>query len=61
MTGKYEWVQFGAGYIAEIKPRNANEFISMSEQAGAPAGRERGDDHGRGPFHANQSAVFRSD
>jgi outer membrane porin, OprD family len=42
ITGKYDWVQFGAGYIAQIKPRNANEFISMSEQAGAPPGRERG-------------------
>jgi hypothetical protein len=42
VTGKYDWVQFGAGYIATIKPRNDNDFISMSEQAGAPAGRERG-------------------
>ena len=42
VTGKYDWVQFAAGYIADIKPRNDNEFISMSEQAGAPAGRERG-------------------
>ena len=40
--GKYDWVQFGAGYIATIKPRNDNDFISMSEQAGAPPGRERG-------------------
>jgi outer membrane OprD family porin len=42
ITGKYDWVQFAAGYIATIKPRNDNEFISMSEQAGAPSGRERG-------------------
>jgi hypothetical protein len=35
-------VQFAAAYIAAIKPRNDNEFISMSEQAGAPPGRERG-------------------
>jgi hypothetical protein len=42
ITGKYDWVQFGAAYIDAIKPRNANEFLSMSEQAGAPAGRERG-------------------
>ena len=42
ITGKYDWVQFGAGYVATIKPRNANEFTSMSEQAGAPPGRERG-------------------
>jgi outer membrane OprD family porin len=42
INGKYDWVQFAAAYIAEIKPRNDNEFISMSEQAGAPPGRERG-------------------
>jgi hypothetical protein len=42
MTGQYDWVQFTAGYVAEIKPRNANSFTSMSEQAGAPPGRERG-------------------
>jgi hypothetical protein len=42
ITGKYDWVQFAAGYIDAIKPRNANEFVSMSEQAGAPPGRERG-------------------
>jgi hypothetical protein len=42
ITGKYEWVQFAVGYIHAIKPRNDNEFISMSEQAGAPPGRERG-------------------
>jgi hypothetical protein len=42
ITGKYDWVQFAAAYIAAIKPRNDNSFISMSEQAGAPPGRERG-------------------
>jgi len=42
MNGKYDWVQFAAGYIATIKPRNDNEFTSMSEQTGAPPGRERG-------------------
>lgn len=42
VTGKYEWVQFTAGYVATIKPRNADDFTSMSEQAGAPPGRERG-------------------
>ena len=41
INGKYDWVQFAAAYIAAIKPRNDNEFISMSEQAGAPPGRER--------------------
>ena len=38
INGKYDWVQFAAAYIAAIKPRNDNEFISMSEQAGAPPG-----------------------
>jgi hypothetical protein len=42
ITGKYDWAEWIAGYVAEIKPRNANSFISMSEQAGAPPGRERG-------------------
>jgi hypothetical protein len=42
INGKYDWVQFAAGYVATIKPRNDNDFISMSEQAGAPPGRERG-------------------
>jgi hypothetical protein len=42
VRGKYDWMQFGAGYITDIKPRNATSFISMSEQAGAPPGRERG-------------------
>jgi hypothetical protein len=42
LRGKYDWMQFAAGYIAEIKPRNASSFTSMSEQAGAPQGRERG-------------------
>ena len=42
ITGKYDWAQFTAGYVAAIKPRNANTFTSMSEQAGAPPGRERG-------------------
>jgi outer membrane porin, OprD family len=42
INGKYDWVQFAAAYIVAIKPRNDNEFISMSEQAGAPPGRERG-------------------
>jgi hypothetical protein len=42
IRGKYDWGQFGAGYVAAIKPRNGSSFISMSEQAGAPQGRERG-------------------
>jgi|SoiMethySBSTD1v2_1073268.scaffolds.fasta_scaffold03328_17 hypothetical protein len=33
--GKVGWVQYLGGYLGKIKPRNADEFISMSEQAGA--------------------------
>jgi hypothetical protein len=58
ITGKYDWVQFGAGYIAQIKPRNANEFISMSEQAGAPPGRERGMITGGARFTPSKALSF---
>jgi hypothetical protein len=33
--GKVGWVQYLGGYLWKIKPRNADEFVSMSEQAGA--------------------------
>ena len=33
--GKVGWVEYLGGYLWKIKPRNADEFISMSEQAGA--------------------------
>ena len=33
--GKVDWVQYLAGYLWKIKPRNSDEFISMAEQAGA--------------------------
>ena len=33
--GKFDWVQYLAGYLWKIKPRNSDEFISMAEQAGA--------------------------
>jgi hypothetical protein len=36
LGGKVGWVEYLAGFLWEIKPRNADEFISMSEQAGAP-------------------------
>ena len=42
IAGRLKWVQFIAGYVAQIKQRNATTFTSMSEQAGAPKGRERG-------------------
>ena len=32
--GKVSWVQYLAGYLWEIKPRNSDDFISMSSQAG---------------------------
>jgi hypothetical protein len=35
-------LRFGAGYIDQIKPRNAQDFESMATAAGAPAGVERG-------------------
>lgn len=42
VEGKFEPVQFVTGYVRKIKPRNASGFISMSERAGGPAGRDRG-------------------
>ena len=35
LAGKFDWLQYTAGYLATIKPRNQNNFISMAEQAGA--------------------------
>jgi hypothetical protein len=35
LGGKIDWIQYLAGYLWKIKPRNSDEFISMSEQAGA--------------------------
>ena len=42
LGGKVDWVQYLVGYLWAIKPRNADEFISMSQQAGAG----KGSDHG---------------
>ncbi len=36
-----EW-RFGAGYVDKIKERNSEDFVPMSEDAGAPDGVERG-------------------
>jgi hypothetical protein len=36
LGGKVDWVQYLGGFLWKIKPRNADEFISLSEQAGAP-------------------------
>ena len=34
LGGKVSWLEYLGGYLWKIKPRNADEFISMSEQAG---------------------------
>jgi hypothetical protein len=39
--GAPEW-RVGGGYITKIKERNSDEFVWMSQDAGAPAGVERG-------------------
>lgn len=39
--GRPEW-RVGGGYFDEIKERNADEFVSMAQDAGAPDGVERG-------------------
>ena len=35
LAGKVNWLQYLAGFLWQIKPRNSDEFISMSSQAGA--------------------------
>jgi len=35
LSGKVNWVQYDVGYVTNIKPRDSNDFISMSRQAGA--------------------------
>jgi len=35
LGGKFDWFQYDAGYVIKIKPRDSNDFISMSKQAGA--------------------------
>jgi outer membrane porin, OprD family len=42
LGGKVDWVQYLGGYLWKIKPRNADEFISMSQQAGAPEDSDNG-------------------
>jgi outer membrane OprD family porin len=36
VSGKFDWVRYNVGYLGTIKPRDSNDFISMSRQAGAP-------------------------
>jgi outer membrane porin, OprD family len=35
LSGKLDWVRYDVGYLGTIKPRDSNDFISMSRQAGA--------------------------
>ena len=35
LSGQVGWAQYDVGYIWNIKPRDSNDFISMSKQAGA--------------------------
>src|SRR5262249_14768525 len=35
VSGRYEWIRYNTGYLWTIKPRDSNDFISMSRQAGA--------------------------
>jgi hypothetical protein len=35
LGGKVGWLQYLAGFLWQIKPRNSDEFISMAERAGA--------------------------
>jgi hypothetical protein len=34
LGGKFDWVKYLGGFLWKIKPRNSDEFISMSQQAG---------------------------
>jgi outer membrane porin, OprD family len=40
LSGTFEWLRYNAGYVADIKPRDSNDFIPMSRQAGARGGGE---------------------
>jgi len=33
--GNFDWLRYDGGYVMKIKPRDSNDFISMSKQAGA--------------------------
>ncbi len=41
LSGKFDWMRYDVGYIWNMKPRDSNDFISMSQQAGA-AGSDEG-------------------
>jgi hypothetical protein len=36
LSGKFDWIGYDLGYVSAIKPRDSNDFIAMSRQAGAP-------------------------
>jgi hypothetical protein len=40
LSGVFDWVKYDVGYVWRIKPRDSNDFISMSQQAGAGGGDE---------------------
>jgi len=35
LSGKLDWAKYDLGYLTQIKPRDSNDFIPMSRQAGA--------------------------
>ncbi len=40
LGGHVDWFRYDVGYLWRIKPRDSNDFISMSSQAGAPGSDE---------------------
>jgi outer membrane porin, OprD family len=40
LSGNLDWLRYDVGYVWQIKPRDSNDFISMSQQAGAGGGDE---------------------
>jgi hypothetical protein len=40
LSGAFDWLRYDVGYVWRIKPRDSNDFIAMSQQAGAPGGDE---------------------
>ncbi len=50
-------LRFGAGYVQKIKPRNSDDFQSMSTAAGAPVGVDRGVYVTGGNFKAGELSI----
>ncbi len=61
VTGKYDWVQFAAAYVADHQAAQRQQFYQHVGAGRRSSGAGAGDDHGRRPFHADQSSVFRRD